>query len=89
MLAYGYKPSDLVQISALDVVDIVTGLRQRLDNEIKIMYNAAEMAGMLATGKYRRSSSGPERTTYSDKIRKMIAEQDKKDLSTGKIKVNG
>jgi hypothetical protein len=90
MLAYGYKPSDLMQISALDVVDFFKGHRERLKMEIKLLFDAAEMAGLLATGNYRRPPKQEDvRTRYSDKTRELIEKADRKDREQGKIKVDG
>lgn len=84
-MAYGYKPSDLMQMRAIDVVDFFKGLRARLKGEYKLLFDAAEMAGMLATGQYRRKSGEIERTNYSPKIRDMIAEADERDRKLGLI----
>ena len=84
-MAYGYKPADLVHMRAIDVVDFFKGLRRRLKEERKMMFDAAEMAGLLATGKYRRSRADLDRSEYSDKIKEMIAEQDRIDIEKGLI----
>lgn len=87
MLAYGYKPSDLMQMTALDVVDFFRGHRARLEMEIKLLFDAAEMAGMLATGKFKRSRPVTnEQRHYSERTRQLIDEEDRKDKEKGKIK---
>jgi hypothetical protein len=85
-MAYGWKPIDLVQASAQDVVDFFKGHRERLQNENDRVYDVVEL---IVKGKYRPKRQQLERTRYSDKVRKMIEEQDKKDIAAGKIKVHG
>lgn len=80
MLAYGYKPSDLMQIYALDVLDFKRGLAARLTFEVDVLYTAAEIAHGTKVRKPKN-----ERRTYSPKIREMIAQADIKDKKEGLI----
>ena len=80
MLAYGYKPSDLMQIYALDVLDFKRGLAARLTYEQDVIFLAAEIAHGT---KVRKTKN--ERNTYSPKIREMIEKADLKDKKAGLI----
>jgi len=86
LLAYGYKPLELMQITALDVLDFKLGLYARLDQEVNILYTAAEIAA-----KTKARVSGSQQEKYSPHVRKMIEEADKRDRLAGKLKpgVNG
>lgn len=80
LLAYGYKPADLIQITAQDVFDFHKGLSARMNVEWEQMITAAEVA---AGTKVRKKK---EMRRYSNKVRQMIEEQDRKDRELGKIK---
>lgn len=73
LLAYGYKPAELKEICARDVVDFMRGLRKRIEAEASMLLDAVELGGMIACGKWRRKKPQKE-LKFSPGFSALVAE---------------
>ncbi len=78
LLAYGYKPSELCEIGARDVVDFFRGFLDRAKEEHEIWLDRLEFAGIIAKGG-RRTGKVPERMSEGARaIKEQYDEIDRK-----------